>query len=330
MNGDQCKLFALNATREFGQQVARECGLELGEHIEREFEDGEHKARPLENVRDRDVYVIQSLYSDGTQSVNDKLARLLFFLGALRDASADRVTAITPYLCYARKDRKTQTRDPVTTRYVAQLFESVGLDVLVTMDVHNLAAFQNAFRIGTEHLEARLLFAPHFDSLMEEEPIVVISPDAGGMKRAEAFRQSLDRRRDREVPIAFLEKQRSRGVVSGEAVVGEIEGRVAVILDDLISTGTTLSKAADACREHGARKVYAAATHGIFVKDAPEVLSDPALEEVVVTNTIPPFRLEGHGIMDKITVLDTAPLFAEVIKHMHQGGSVVDVLHPSD
>lgn len=150
---DELMLFALDASRDFGEAVSRELGTALAAHEEREFEDGEHKSRPLVNVRGRDVYVMQSLYGDAKQSVNDKLCRLLFFLGALRDASAARVTAVVPYLGYARKDRKSKARDPVTTRYVATLFEAVGTDCVVTLDVHNLAAYQNAFRCRTEHLE---------------------------------------------------------------------------------------------------------------------------------------------------------------------------------
>ncbi|HMA31526.1 MAG TPA: ribose-phosphate pyrophosphokinase-like domain-containing protein, partial [Casimicrobiaceae bacterium] len=157
MHGDLA-VFALGASVEFGAAVAREMGIALEGLEERAFEDGEHKTRPRVSVRDRDVYVLQSLHSDPAQSVNDKLVRLLLFLGALRDASAARVTAVVPYLAYARKDRKSKSRDPVSTRYVAQLFEAVGADCVVTLDVHNLAAFQNAFRCRSENLEANPLF----------------------------------------------------------------------------------------------------------------------------------------------------------------------------
>ena len=149
----ELSFFELNASRELGERVARALGSPLTPHEEREFEDGEHKARPLESVRGRDVYVLVSLYGDARQSVNDKLVRLLFFLGALRDASAGRITAVIPYLCYARKDRRSKSRDPVATRYVAGLLETVGADRVVTLDVHNLAAYENAFRIRAEHLQ---------------------------------------------------------------------------------------------------------------------------------------------------------------------------------
>lgn len=319
-------LFALGATRDFGQRVADRLDVPLSEHEERDFEDGEHKSRPLVNVRGRDVFVVHSLYGDEEQTANDKLCRLLFFLGAVRDAAAGRVTAVVPYLCYSRKDRKTKPRDPVTTRYVARLFEAVGVDRAVTFDVHNLQAFQNAFRIPTEHLEPRRLFVEHFAPLLKDEEPVVVSPDVGGVKRAEAFRQSLEKALNRPVGDAFMEKFRSGGVVSGEAVVGEIEGKTAIVIDDLISSGTTLLRAAQACRDRGAKRIYAAASHGIFVGDAGDVLADPALEQIVITDTIPPFRLDPELVKRKIVVLDAAPLFAEAIRRMHDGGSIAELL----
>src|SRR3989344_1519366 len=254
MNNEAPLVFALHASRSFGEDVARQLGISLSACEERDFEDGEHKSRPLVNVRNRDVFVIQSLYAnnaDTEQSVNDKLVRLLFFIGTLKDASAARVTAVVPYLAYARKDAKTQTRDPVTTRYVAQLFEAVGTDRVITMDVHNLAAFQNAFRCRTDHLEATKLFVARFASLLKEEPqITVVSPDIGGMKRAERFRQALGRTLNRELKIAFLEKARAKGVMRAGRLIGEVAGH-AIIVDDLISTGGTLLHAAQACRGRG-------------------------------------------------------------------------------
>jgi ribose-phosphate pyrophosphokinase len=326
MMNQSIAVFALNASREFGEKVCAELKIRLSAHEEREFEDGEHKVRPLESVRGKDVFAIQSLYGDSEQSVNDKLCRFLFFLGALRDASAERLTAVIPYLCYARKDRKSKPRDPVTTRYIAALFEAVGVDRTVTMDVHNLAAYQNAWRIRAEHLEAKKLFVHYFLSLVAGQDVVVVSPDAGGVKRAEDFRQALSSALGHPVHSAFLEKYRSSGVVSGSAVVGEVGGRVAIIVDDLISSGTTLTRGAEACRERGASIVYSAATHGVFSSKADEALSRPALEKIVITNTIPPFRLNSSAVRNKLIVLDVSPLFAEAITRIHSGGSIVDLL----
>lgn len=319
------QLFALDATRELGAAVATSLGVGLAAHEERAFEDGEHKTRPLVSVRDRDVYVLQSLHGGPQQSPHDKLCRLLFFLGALRDAGAARLTAVVPYLAYARKDRRTKSRDPVTTRYVAELLEAVGLDRIVVLDVHNLAAFENAFRCRTEHLEARGLFAAHLAPLLRGRGVTVVSPDAGGAKRAEALRESLAAALDADVGLAFLEKKRSGGVVSGEAVVGDLGGRSAVIVDDLISTGTTLGRAALACRAAGAERAIAAVTHGLFIGGAEQVLHDSPLETLLVTNSVPPFRLAPETVRARLTVLDVAPLLAEAIRRLHEGGSLVEL-----
>ncbi len=326
MNHREIAVFAPGPSREFGEKVSSHLGVPLSAHEEREFEDGEHKMRPLINVRGKDVFVIQSLYGDNRQSVNDKLCRLLFFLGALRDASAERVTAVVPYLCYARKDKKSKPRDPVTTRYVAGLFEAMGVDRVVTLDVHNLAAFQNAFRIRADHLEAKRLFVEHFMPLAQQEEVVVVSPDVGGVKRAEDFRQALGAALDRPIHGAFMEKYRSEGVVSGEAVIGDVSGKMAIIIDDLISSGTTLARAAESCRAGGATKIYAAASHGVFSGKASQTLSNSALEKVMITDTIPPFRLDPDLARAKLVVLDAARLFAEAIRRIHSGGSIVELL----
>jgi ribose-phosphate pyrophosphokinase len=323
--GDLC-LFALDASRDLAESIAGRLGLSLSDHEERNFEDGEHKSRPLVSVRGKDVYVVQSLYGDDMQSPDDKLCRLLFFIGALKDAAAGRITAVVPYLCYARKDRKTQTRDPVTTRYIATLFEAVGTDRIVTMDVHNLAAYQNSFRCGTDHLEAKMLFVEHFRERLEGQNIVVISPDVGGVKRADQFREAVARATGAEIGSAFMEKRRARGIVSGDVVVGDVKDKVGIIIDDLISTGTTIARAVKACRALGARQMYAAATHGLFIGQAGAMLANSGLEKVVVTDTVPPFRLPQDVARDRLVVLETAPLFARAIERMNAGGSIVEVL----
>jgi len=320
-------VFAVNASREFGERVAQALGQALGAHEEREFEDGEHKIRPLESVRGKDVFVIQSLYSDPAQSANDKLCRMLFFLGALRDAGADRITAVMPYLAYARKDRKSQTRDPVTTRYVAQIIESVGVDRVMTLDVHNLAAYQNAFRCESVHLDANRIFIEHLaEKLAIDERIAVISPDVGGIKRAERFRQMLARATGREPAMGFFDKARAKGVLTPGRLTGDISDSTVVIVDDLISTCSTVAHAAKVCREQGARRVLAVASHGLFVGKAGELLASPLLDQVIVTDTVPPFRLEGTPAAANLTVLSVAGLFGEAIRRLHAGGSLVELL----
>jgi ribose-phosphate pyrophosphokinase len=327
LTGDDLMLFGLHHHQTYAEQVAQQLGMVLSPHEERQFEDGECKIRPLVNVRGRDVFVLQSLHADGQQSGNDKLCRLLFFIGALKDAAAARVTAIVPYLAYSRKDQKSKPRDPVITRYVAALFEAVGTDAVVTMDVHNLAAYQNAFRCRTEHLQATPLFVAHFAHVLQGREVVVVSPDAGGIKRAEHFRRHLSSALGRPVGAAFAEKYRSGGVVSGDMLVGEVSGKAALIIDDLISTGTTLARTARVCIRQGAVRVMAAATHGLFVGNANTVLADAALEQIVVTDTITPCRLHDHAVQSKVTILGSTTLCAQAIYQLHVGGSVTALMH---
>jgi ribose-phosphate pyrophosphokinase len=319
-------VFALGWDRALGRRVSGQMGLELAEQEEREFEDGEHKIRPLVGVRDCDVYVLCSLHADESHGVDAKLCRLLFFVAALRDAGAARVTAVVPYLCYARKDRRTKPRDPVTTRYVACLFEAVGVDRIVTVDVHNLAAFQNASRVLTEHLEARWILARDLMHRVKGRDLVVVSPDVGGVKRADRFREALAHLVRRPVANAFIEKFRSEDRVTGGAVVGAVSGRVAVLVDDLVSSGTTMIRAARACIDAGSTAVHAVATHGLFVGDATTVLASNQLTSLAVTDTIPPFRLSETLLSTKVRLLDVAPLLAEAIRRLHEGGSIIDLV----
>lgn len=320
------KVLALNATKTFGQQVAGHLGVALGQHEEREFSDGEHKARVLEPVRGQDVYVIQSLYGEPGQSVSDKLVRLLFFVGALHEAGARRVTAVLPYLAYARKDRQTKPRDPVTSRYLAQLLEAAGADAVVSLDVHNLVAFQNAFRRPAWHLDSRRLFVAHLLADLAAEDLVVASPDPGGVKRAQLFRETLEAAIGRPVGSAFMEKRRSAGVVSGTLLVGEVANSTAIIVDDMIASGGTMLRAAQALRRQGARRIICVATHGLFVDDAARVIDDPAIDRWLVTDTIPPFRLSPDLAALRLEIVSAAPLIAEAIRRLHQDGSLVDLL----
>src|SRR6266849_2163512 len=336
--GDNLRLFALQATAELGKGIAEALGQPLAAHEERDFEDGEHKARPLENVRDADVYVLQSLHGGPTESANDKLCRLLFFIGALKDAGAARVTAVEPYLCYARKDRRTKPGDPVTTRYVASLFEAVGADAIVTLEVHNPAAFENAFRCQAVTLTAVPLFVDYAKALRRES-LCVVSPDPGGVKRAELFREALEAAVGKPVGRGFADKHRSAGVVTGDLFVGDVGGATALMVDDLISTGGTLLRAARAARKAGATRVIAFVTHGLFMPGAAEVIADPAIERIVVTDTVPPpphppphplpnpppqaregrvgegEGREGEVQRNKIDTIPVAPLLADAIRH---------------
>lgn len=319
MNQHPLSFFGLQGSRELADGVASRLEVAIALHEERGFEDGEHKARPLQDVRGHDAFVLHSLHGDEGESGNDKLCRLLFFCGALKDAGAAQVTAVTPYLCYARKDRRTKPNDPIITRYVAAMFEAVGVDRVIVVEVHNVAAFENAFRCPTWHIECAPLLAAHFAPLLRGEQVVAVSPDAGGAKRAELFRQALEHLTRKDVGSAYMEKYRSSGVVSGELLAGDVRGKVAVIVDDLISTGGTLVRAAKACRAAGAIKVFAAAAHGLFMGGATELFATTALDGITVTNTVPPFRVPADIAGQRLTVLDASDAIARVIAECHDG-----------
>ena len=320
MNGPL--IFAPQASGEFGRRVAAAAGTALSPMEEREFEGGEHKTRPLVSVRGRDVCVVQSLSGDAAGSANDRLCRLLFFVAGLKDCGAARVTACVPFLAYGRKDRRTKERDPVTLRYVAQLFEAVGTDHVLALDAHNLAAFENAFRCPVDHLEAAPLMADHLARTVVDAEVVIVSPDIGGAKRAQRLQELLSARLGREVGFAIVDKRRSSGVVSGgDLVVGPVDGRHAVLVDDLVSAGTTLMRAVQACRRAGARRVDAFATHGVFEPEARQLLGPDGPEQLVVTDSILPTRLADDG--GRLVVLEASALMGEAIRRIAAGGSVV-------
>jgi ribose-phosphate pyrophosphokinase len=314
-------LFALPGSEATGAAIGSILGISPAPLEERRFEDGEHKIRPLESVRGADVYLLQSLHRDEKRSPDEKLVQLLMLLGAVRDASAARVTVIAPYLCYSRKDARTQARDPVSSRYVAQLLEALGCDRILTLEVHNPAAYQNAFRIPAEHIEGTRLLG---DALLDMAPVaeaVVVSPDPGGVKRAEHLRAYLSRRLGSPVTSAFMEKHRSGGVVSGERLVGDVTGKTALIIDDLVSSGTSLSRVAAACSAAGATRILAAATHALFSNEADEVLAAMPVEALLVTDTVA-LGLLSPQARTKVRVIPAAFLLADAIRALHTNTSL--------
>jgi len=320
-------VFALGATRELGSRVAQHLGVALAPLEERDFEDGEHKVRPLASVRDHDAYVIHSLYGEAAASANDKLVRLLFLIGALRDAGAERVTAVIPYLCYARKDARTQPRDPISSRYVAQLIEAVGTNRVLALEVHNPAAYANAFRIQAEHLSTATMFAQAIAArLGRDVPVAVVSPDPGGFKRAERLRAALSLAMSGEASLALVEKRRAHGRMTAGELVGDVASRTALIVDDIIASGGTLAAAAQRCRAHGSSQVIALVAHGLFMPPAETILAGSAIDRIVVTDSVPPFRLSSRMVRDRLDVIPIAPLLGEAIRRLHAGESLSDLL----
>lgn len=324
---DHIRVFALSGSEELGKAVAGAAEVGLAPHEERDFEDGEHKARPLVSVRGTDVYVIHSLAGDDEASANDRLVKLLFFLAACRENGAARVTAVVPYLAYSRKDRQTKARDPVTTRYAAALFEAVGTDRIVTLDVHNFAAFQNAFRCESIHLNTRRLFVPVVSRLADDLPATIVSPDGGGVKRAQLLKEMVEAETSKSVGFAFVEKRRSRGVVSGDLFAGEVDGAAAFIVDDMISTGGTMLRAAEDCRQRGARSVYALAAHGLFREGAVKLFESPAIDKVVVTDSVASAeRWKSDHSASKLEIVSAGPLLGEAIMRLQTNGSISELL----
>lgn len=316
-------LFSLNPESTFAPALAAGLGVPLAPHEDRGFEDGEHKLRPLLDPCGRDAYVIDSLYGDPLSSPHDKLCRLLLFIATLREHGAARVTAVVPYLAYARKDRQTKPFDPVTLRYVAQLFEAVGTSQLIVLEAHNVAAFQNAFRCPTLHLPAHRAFDGLVTELVGAGALAVASPDPGGVKRAQLWRESLEQSLQRPVGFAMIDKRRSAGVVSSDNLVaGVVDGMTVLLLDDLIASGDTMKRAALALKQAGARTVVACAAHGLFVGPAADALACDSIAEIVVTDSVPPFRLPlSAPVRNKLRAVSAAPLFAQAIQASHAAWS---------
>lgn len=307
-------LFALEESNELGVRIASALGQQLSELEHRNFPDGECKIRPLHSVNGAHVCIVQSLFDDTVLSVHDKLCRLLFLIATMRDHGAVRVTALVPFLCYARKDRRTKMWDPVTTRYVAQLFEAMGCDDLITLETHNLAAFQNAFRIRTHHLTLGDVFPDVITWRTDAEPLVVMSPDPGGVKRAQLFHDDLQDRLGRPLGFGFMDKRRSAGIMTSGDIVGDYEGKSVIIVDDMIASGGTMIAAAQACRVRGAAKVYALAAHGLFAPGAEALFSGEHFERIFVSDSVPPFRLANGAKTHRLEIVGTEDEFANVLR----------------
>lgn len=312
-------LFLLEPEDAFSKELAAGLGVTAAPFEERRFDDGERKLRPLVDPRGSDAFVVQSLHDGPLASPQDKLLRLLMFAATLHDHGAERVSAVVPYLAYARQDRRTQPFEPLSLRLLAQLFEAAPIDQVLVLEVHDLGAFQNAFRCPTVHLDAyRALQAPALAGLADAR-LAVASPDPGGVKRAQLWREALQEQVARPVGFAMVDKRRSAGALSGtDLVVGDVAGSTVLLLDDLISSGGTLRHAAQCLHKAGADRVIACAAHGLFTAGAEEALADPHLHALVVTDSVPPFRLRAEAaVRSRLRLASAAPLFAQAIRDLH-------------
>jgi ribose-phosphate pyrophosphokinase len=298
------QIFSGSANRPLAQEIAGYLNINLGRAVVGAFKNGETRIKIEENVRGSDVFVFQPTCTP----VNHHVMELLLMIDAIRRASAARVTAVIPYYGYAKQEKKTTGREPISAKLMANLIMTAGADRVLTMDLH-APAIEGFFDIPVDHLQAGPLLAEYIRTLNLTNPVVV-SPDAGGVGRANSFRERIGG------GLAIIAKQRPQPDVAEMLdMVGDIEGRTAIIVDDMISTGGTLAEAARALKERGARGVYACATHGIFAGNALSIFAESVLAETIVTNTIP---LADEHSQARVKIISVAPLFAEAIMRIHK------------
>jgi ribose-phosphate pyrophosphokinase len=303
------KIFSGNANIPLAQEICDRLGVSLGKAMVKSFSDGEIMVEIGENVRGRDVHIIQPTSSPA----NNNLMELLVIIDALKRASAATITAVIPYFGYARQDRKVAPRTPITSKLVADLLTTAGATRVLTMDLH-AGQIQGFFDIPVDHLFAAPVLLDDMKGRFDKD-VVVVSPDAGGTERARAFAKRLD------AGLAIIDKRRSGPNVSEVMhIIGEVEDRVCIIVDDMIDTAGTLCQAAGALKERGAREVYACATHAVLSGPAMQRIADSCLKEVVVTNTIP--TGDKMAQCSKLRSLSVAELLAEAIRRIYGDESV--------
>lgn len=305
-HGNNIKIFTGNSHPELAREIAKILGVPVGKAKVSTFSDGEISVDINETVRGADVFIVQSTCSP----VNNNLMELLIMIDAFKRASAGRITAVIPYYGYARQDRKAKSRDPITAKLVADLLTAAGAHRVLTMDLH-AAQIQGYFNIPVDHLLGAPILAKHFvdKGLADQDDVVVVSPDLGSVTRARKFADRL------HAPIAIIDKRRPKANVSEIMnIIGDVEGKRCILIDDMIDTAGTISNAANALKDLGATAVYACCTHGVLSGPAFERLNSSAIEELVMLNTI---TLPKEADTSKITSLSVAPLFAEAIKRIY-------------
>ena len=308
IHGKDIKIFACNSSKDLAKKIADQMGLPLGKCEVGTFSDGEIAVSIKETVRGSDVFIIQSTNAP----VNNNLMELLIMIDAMKRASAGRITAVMPYYGYARQDRKSKSRDPITAKLVADLITAAGADRVLTMDLH-AAQIQGFFDIPLDHLVGMPILARMFET-REIDDLVVVSPDLGSVTRARNFASYLD------APIAIIDKRRPKANVSEIMnIIGDINGKNVVIIDDIIDTAGTLCNAANALKERGAKSVRACATHGVLSGPAIQRIEESALEEIILLDTI---QLPEEKKIEKIKVTTVATVFADAIRRIYADQSV--------
>ncbi|MFA5314539.1 MAG: ribose-phosphate pyrophosphokinase [Candidatus Omnitrophota bacterium] len=306
---NKLEIFSGNANKGLAEEIAKELGKKLGGMMVERFSEGEIRVKIDDNVRGKDVFVIQPT----CPPPNENLMELLIIIDALKRASAGRITAVVPYYGYARQDRKDQPRVPISAKLVANLLTVAGASRILTMDLH-AGQIQGFFDIPLDHLFAVNVFVEYITSKLKLENYVVVSPDVGGIKTARAYAKRLG------VGLAIVDKRRiSPEKAEAMNILGEVEGKNAILVDDLIATGGSLIEAANALRRAGVKKIYAAVVHGVLSGDAVKKIEGSILEQLIITNTIP---TDERKASSKIKVLSVASLLAEAIKRIHHEESI--------
>jgi ribose-phosphate pyrophosphokinase len=310
------KLFAGSSNPRLAESVARHIGIRLGDAEMRRFSDGEIHIRLNESVRGSDVYVVQST----SQPVNEHLMELLVMVDALKRASAKTINVVIPYYGYGRQDRKARSRDPITAKLVANLIETAGAHRVIAMDLHAMQ-IQGFFDIPVDHLLGVPILGDYFQSKGLLAPVVV-SPDHGGVVRARRLADEL------QAPLAIIDKRRPEpNVVEVMNIIGDVAGRTAILIDDMIDTAGTICLAAEALKNAGARDLYACCTHPVLSGNALAKLEASPIKEVVITDTIP---LRSPSASTKVRVLSVAPLIAEAVVRIHEQQSISKLFEPHD
>lgn len=313
MSHDSLRIFTGNSNPGLANSISKELGLGLGSMVVSRFSDGEIRVKVDESARGMDVFLIQSTCSP----VNENIMELLIMVDAFRRASASRITCVMPYYGYARQDKKVKPREPVTARLVADLVTTAGASRILSLDLH-AEQIQGFFAVPVDHLLAAPIIAQHLISRgLGDANTVVVSPDVGGVARAQALAHMLG------TPLAIIAKRRTEPNKSEVVeIIGNVEGKIAVMIDDMIDTGGSISQGATELEKRGAVKIYACCTHPVLSGDAMQRLMDAPIQEVVVTDTIPLHHSKQNG---KITVLSVASLLADAISRIHRDQSVSDL-----
>lgn len=308
ISGGSIKIFGCNDNKSLAEHIASDLGLALGKSEIGKFSDGEISVRINETVRGADVFIVQPT----SNPVNDNLMELLITIDAVKRASAGRINAVIPYYGYARQDRKAKARDPISAKLVADLITSAGADRVITMDLH-CAQIQGFFDIPVDHLVGMPLLSKYYEQKfgIGAEDVVAVSPDLGSVTRTRAFAEGLN------IPIAIVDKRRPRPNVSEIMnIIGDFKDKRVILYDDMIDTAGTITNAANALKEKGAKEVYACCTHGVLSGAAIERIQNSVIEELVVLDTVP---LTGEKLIPKIKQKSVAKVFADAIYRIHEG-----------